>query len=64
MQANAFGPQFPLSDKCNFCQKVVSVENFTKLITYQLYLQPTKQCKLSKLLKGNFLAVMSFGISY
>lgn len=32
----------------NFSQKVDSVENFTKLITYQLYLQPVKQCKLQK----------------
>lgn len=38
MKANAFGLQFLLRDKCNFCQKVVSVENFTKLIMYLLYL--------------------------
>lgn len=63
-KGNAFGPPFLLSIKY-FLSKGVSVKQLTKLITYQLHLQPAKQCKLLKLLKGNFfLAVVNFGISY
>jgi len=59
-KANTFVPPFFSVTNMIFYQKAISAENFTKLITYQLHLQPLKQRELLKLLKRNFFGCCEF----